>query len=90
LNWLVRLNVLTSQIGVEFLFAAKPFYTFSRLARIERARRQRVRNPHVKGQTALQLDLPVKQMHRLGNFAPQLNPLYKPYFRVSTRNWDWK
>ena len=39
---------------------------------MERARGEGVRNPHVKGQTALQFDLPVKEMHRLGGRQSQL------------------
>jgi hypothetical protein len=40
------------------------------------------------GSNIIQLSILHKDTN--GYFAPQLNPLYKPYFRVSTRNWDWK
>jgi len=61
-----------AQVGKEFLFAAKPFHASARFAGVECPRGERVGNPHVKGQTALQFDLPVKQMHRLGNGESQV------------------
>ncbi len=60
-----------AQVGKEFLFSAKPFHASARFAGVECPRGERVGNPHVKGKTALQFDLPVKQMHRLGNSKPQ-------------------
>ena len=53
------------QVSVERLFAAEAFRAFARLAHVECARCQRIRNAHVKGQGALQFDLPVEQVNRL-------------------------
>jgi len=59
-------------ISVEFFLAAKAFDAFAPLARLERVRGKFVWNPDVKGQAALQLDLPIEQMHRLGNSQAQI------------------
>jgi hypothetical protein len=48
------------------------FDAFAFLARVECARGKFARNPNVKGQAALQLDLPIEQMNRLGNGQPQV------------------
>src|ERR1035437_4739191 len=57
---------------MEFLFAAKALHTPARLARMERADGEFVRNPHIERQAALQFDLRVKQINRFGSRQPQV------------------
>jgi hypothetical protein len=68
----VALKVLTRPGRQRVPFCCQTVLHFARLAGVERAGGERIWNPHVKGQAALQFDLPVKQMHRLGSRQSQL------------------
>ena len=57
--------VSARQIGEEFLLAGESFHVLFRLAGGQRARREVIWNPYVKGQPALELDLAIKQMYCL-------------------------
>jgi hypothetical protein len=64
--------ILYSQVGIKFFIGTKPFHVSARFAGVEDGGSELVRQPHLEGQSSLQLDLSVEKMNRLRSRETQL------------------